>query len=1638
ISSIAFLVAWPGSVCSNNLRIFVLLLARASLVVTFPLPLAASVLCQGASQDCDLMCSGGGGTNSGSDGESGLDLLRDEDDWVWSDLAVLLRSSSDESSLEFSRYDDKHSKCSGTWCSSNKKTKKKYGTRCGHSVVTIQGFLSRDSRRSSCSHNHSKQCCFPETEDLNTYYFDSDDLLNAQAILMANISNYGSNIISEVPHSDTYLNDDMENQRLSVEQPFWFCKSNPTIESYNKPHVKVEVPIELPKVSLVNASLKKLKFHPAHFDSVVKKRTTSNDRIEGMFKLDLEPLDPRLLQNREAHIDYLKYTQEQADILQGIVKHAKAKQPLDNALDFTYSSTTSDSNTQVLSPTRLKYSTRNFRSKPTGNKKNDRISQIPNRNIKNKVEAQPRKVNKKNRVVKPIRDVNVKNSLSNANSELICATCNKIMFDGIHDLCLLDFEKNVNGRSMLGIIGLHKDAKTLFEAIQARFGDLEKIHEDDLEEMAVSFAEYEIKKVLPENKPRNQDSSRKTVIVEDTSSKAMVAIDGAGFDWCYMDDDEVPTNMAFMDFSDSEVHNSKPCSNTCLKSFKTLKTQYDNLRIEFNKSEFDLATYKRGLASVEEQLVFYKKNEVVFCDQIVVLKRDALFRDSEITALNLQIEKLKKEKESNHIKIHNFENAFKSLDKLIGTQITNNCKTGLGFTSYNAVAPPPTGLFSPPTIDLSNSGLEEFKQPKFEGYEPKASKSVSVDTSNEIKKALDAPITEDQVSDSNEDESEEMILNVQHKPEQANQPRNGLMLLSPQHAGFGDLKLKSKIMSPKTVDHTFVNVLAMLIQKANSSQHMTQNISYLTNFKEHDGGYVAFRGGAKGGTITGKGTIRADQLGKFDGKLDDAIFVGYSRTSKASRVYNIRTRKVEENLHITFLENKPMIAGGGPEWLFDLDALSKSMNYTPISAEANYNNLETVIPVSPSPSTRIHKDHPKEHIIREVEAIQEKLLHFKLLNVWTLVDLPPRKRAIGTKWVYRNKRDQRGIVVKNKSRLVAQGHKQEEGIYYDEVFAPVARIKAISQPQCFVDPEFPDRVYKVEKAYMVFIKLLEPDDIIFGSTKRSLSNEFEHLMHKIFQMSSMKELTFFLGLEVELRKDGIFLSQDKYVSDILKFSFLSVKSASTPMETHKPLSMDAARTNVDVHLYRSMIDSLMHLTSSNLDIMFAVCACSRFQDQPRVFHVGNKMHKAFPLSVKSSYCQKKFPLLVRKVPPTEYKRCHCQEDRTAIKDRDFRKDSYCRIIYKTPCPIKGVLSGNEATKKTKKNLLKQEYRNFKAEGSKTLEQTFNRLQAVVSHLQFIDIEIEQDDLNKKFLTSLAPEWLMHTIIWRNRIDLDMTTKHSSEKEDVNTASIPTTSTNVSPIDEDDMEEMDIKWNMALLSMRDDKFWKKTRKKISILRTDVVGFDKSKVECFNYHKMGHFARECRAPRSQDRGRRDNYRQGSKVEEQAPKALMEIDGVGWDWSFMANEEEDHALVDDEETLTEFALMAKTSVDSEDLSWTGLPEFADDTVIDYSRPSPAIESTSDDLQNINPSVTETGASPSNIVSKPFIKFVKATVSSTKNKADKVETVRKTTVKYAELYRKTSKNSNVDHGRTWAKNNNTHKSRTPRTVFTKLAGHQ
>ncbi|GKA48759.1 hypothetical protein Tco_0741717 [Tanacetum coccineum] len=395
--------------------------------------------------------------------------------------------------------------------------------------------------------------------------------------------------------------------------------------------------------------------------------------------------------------------------------------------------------------------------------------------------------------------------------------------------------------------------------------DLEQIHEDDLDEMDLKWqlallsmkAESFIRELLrhfarcknprsQENRNRSQDSSRRTVNVEESSSKAMLAIDGTGFDWSYMADEEASTNFALMAFSDSEVQNNKTCSKTCLKIFEDLKYRYDKLRIELNKSETDLDSYKKGLTLVEEQLVFYKKNEGMLCDQIAVLKRDASFNESNINALKKQVERLKKEKESIKIKVDGFENASKSLDTLIGSQVYINNKKGVGFDNYNAVPPLLTGLFAPPSIDLSNSGLEKFKQPEFEGYGVKVNKGASENVSKEVKKTSDAPIIEDWVSDCDEDETVMLeSLNVQ-KPKQADQPRkvsqnprnnstswdtpmpkklgvgkyNGQVLLG--NKGINAVKpttywawrpkISDKIMSTRILDHVFdQTVLALAI-----------------------------------------------------------------------------------------------------------------------------------------------------------------------------------------------------------------------------------------------------------------------------------------------------------------------------------------------------------------------------------------------------------------------------------------------------------------------------------------------------------------------------------------------------------------------------------------------------------------------------------------------------------------------------------------------------------------------------------------------------------------------------------------------------------------------------------------------------------
>ena len=309
--------------------------------------------------------------------------------------------------------------------------------------------------------------------------------------------------------------------------------------------------------------------------------------------------------------------------------------------------------------------------------------------------------------------------------------------------------------------------------------------------------------------------------------------------------------------------------------------------------------------------------------------------------------------------------------------------------------------------------------------------------------------------------------------------------------------------------------------------------------------------------------------------------------------------------------------------------------------------------------------------------MEEELAQFEKNEVWTLVPSPSNHPIIGTKWVFRNKLNEDGKIVRNKARLVAQGYSQEEGIDYDETYAPVARLEAIRmllsfacfknfklyqmdvksaflngyiseqvfvrQPPGFENSSYPNHVYKLSKALYglkqaprawyerlskflidkgfkrgkvdttLFIKSKDKDlllvqiyvdDIIFGSSNPSLCEEFASLMQNEFEMSLMGELNYFLGLQIKQSEKGIYLSQVKYIKEILKkFGMQDCKPIATPMCTSSSLNVDENGKAVDQKAYRGIIGSLLYLTASRPDIMFSVGMCARYQANPKESHL---------------------------------------------------------------------------------------------------------------------------------------------------------------------------------------------------------------------------------------------------------------------------------------------------------------------------------------------------------------------------------------------------------------------------------------------------
>ncbi|KAK6140670.1 hypothetical protein DH2020_025577 [Rehmannia glutinosa] len=249
--------------------------------------------------------------------------------------------------------------------------------------------------------------------------------------------------------------------------------------------------------------------------------------------------------------------------------------------------------------------------------------------------------------------------------------------------------------------------------------------------------------------------------------------------------------------------------------------------------------------------------------------------------------------------------------------------------------------------------------------------------------------------------------------------------------------------------------------------------------------------------------------------------------------------------------------------------------------------------------------------------MQEELNQFERTDVWELVPCPPSQTIICTKWVFRNKLDDQGNIVRNKARLVAQGYCQEEGIDYDETFAPVARLEAIRillAYSCYknfklyqmdVKSAFLNGIIQEEKGQDCLLVQIYVDDIIFGATNESLCKKFSKLMQGEFEMSMMGEFNFFLGLQIKQCQEGIYILQSKYTKELLKkFGIEEGRTVSTPMATNVKIDKDEKGKSVDESKYRGMIGSLLYLTASKSDILHVVCLCARFQSNPKESHMS--------------------------------------------------------------------------------------------------------------------------------------------------------------------------------------------------------------------------------------------------------------------------------------------------------------------------------------------------------------------------------------------------------------------------------------------------
>nr|GEV42848.1 hypothetical protein [Tanacetum cinerariifolium] len=735
------------------------------------------------------------------------------------------------------------------------------------------------------------------------------------------------------------------------------------------------------------------------------------------------------------------------------------------------------------------------------------------------------------------------------------------------------------------------------------FWNLEQIHKDDLEEMDLKwkltllsmrdkrFFQKTGKKTTingsdtagydkaKENRTRNQETTRRSVNMKDTSSKSMVAIGGAGFDWSYMADDEAPTNMAFMIFSESEESEGED-------------------EVEY-PPEIERKTVEPSVDKVEVDITN------MFISGIYL---PALMERS------VDIEGSRLEFDGGYV-------AFGGGAK--------------GDVSYFKLANTKYFVLSP-NFKLADESYVLLKVPR-------ENNMYNVDMRNIVpKKDLTCLIAK-----ATNDES----------------------MLWHRRLGHINFKNINKLVKENLVRAT----------KDETSRILKSFITEIENLVGKKVKIIRCDNGTEfKNSVMNKFCEEKDHLGKFDGKLNEGFFVGYSTNSKAFRVYNYSFRRVEEKLHINFLENKPIIIGDEPKWLFEIEALTESINYIPVIAGTNSNDfagkrasfdagqssMETrpsqdyiLMPLwndgslfdySLKDSNGDNKDNDgpcneseidnqarpnAENSIKDIN-IAGPSIYNAISNINTASPTVNTVRQSDDFFGADN--DMRSldgveVDISNISTTYPVPTTPNTRIHKDRSFDNVIgdmqfgvetrRMTVTTDEQGFIsaiyeekthedlhtwfeDLDYPDKVYTVEKALFglhqdprawyetlakylldnrfhrgnidqtLFIKRQKEDillvqvyvdDIIFGSTKKEL------------------------WLQVKQKSYGIFIIQDKYVDEILsKFKYADVKPASTLMDKEKALLKDSDGDDVDVHLYRSKIGSLMYLTSSRPDIMFAV------------------------------------------------------------------------------------------------------------------------------------------------------------------------------------------------------------------------------------------------------------------------------------------------------------------------------------------------------------------------------------------------------------------------------------------------------------------